>query len=1084
MTPETAPRSGPEPPAKSGPGRSPAGRAAALRNAGLAALALLLAAAVRLPLLPHETDDYAFYLSHWYGFIAANGHFAAMQYEFANYNLPYLYLLAGVAWLFPALSALAAIKGLSLAFELALAALVGVAARLRHPRSAHLPVLAGAAVLAAPPVVLNSAMWAQSDSTYTAFLALALALLLLRRPGFAAAAFGLALSLKLQAVFLFPVFLWLAAKREIGWRAVLPGPAVCLLTLVPAWLTGRPFYDLLLIYVEQADLYRSLSMEAPTLYVWLPGEWFPFWPLGVALCLSVLAGTGALVRRSRERITPDLLVTLAAFSTLVTPYLLPKMFDRYFYPAVVFAIVLAFFRPRFAAAPFVVALAAVSSNLAGRFGLDAAFTGRAFSVALFVLLVVLGRALLRDLGYLAPLAAVRSRLAGKARRAWRVGAPAAVLPACLAAAFFAAGANGVFDRDRPVTDESTLATLARAANLSAEHRFVGFTRRTPGDDGAVLHERDNALPLGANLVWKGVVHHFGEDSGAQAAALRVLAFALVGLAALLAYGGLRRLVGRRIALGAVLLAFAAAFTPGAGATSPDGALAVFALCLAFHAAAVFVRERRPLPFLLQGGAALSLSFGAAVLLLPFAALGAMSEVRRRDRGGAGNGEGSPGKDRALLPALGRSRHLRAGVGVLLLAGAAFGVNRANEAAFRAAGGRFAEPAVLAVGPAGATDGEAEGPLRRAGRSLLPYFPGGRFEPWRDGLAALLLLGAAVGAAFSRRRLGLLPLAFAGVLAALFPALDPAAAVGAALVFFASVLLAVRRSLGGRPLRVAVGLVAAAFVAMSVFAVGGNRTAPAGEGGEAERTARVREDLREIRRLLRRRAEEPAVFLAAGPFGSGASPDRSRADRLRAGWLLGGNLLVDQAERRHRAEFLVAGPSDFGADFGADSGGAVSGAGPAPLTPGNREVFLYHRAAYDGELGALLDGAGPPRIRAAFTVHLREDDLLYVREDCRPEDQEGLFILHLDPVDPEDLRPHRRQFGFENLDFRFGWRALDRGDPCVARAPLPDWPIRRIVTGQHPGRRDAPWLWRGEFAPSGPLPESSTEASPEASPGAE
>ncbi len=1102
MTSGTAPRSRPVPTSPGGgpPGSAP-GRARALRTAGLAALGLLLAAAARLPLLPHETDDYAFYLSHWYGFIAANGHFAAMQYEFANYNLPYLYLLAGVAWLFPALPTLAAIKGLSLAFEAALAAFAGAAVRLRHPQSAHLPVLAGVAVLAAPPVVLNSAMWAQSDSTYTAFLALALALLLLRRPGFAAAAFGLALSLKLQAVFLLPVFLWLAAKREIGWRPVILGPAVCLLTLVPAWLLGRPFYDLLLIYVEQADLYRSLAMEAPTLYVWLPREWFPFWPLGVALCFSVLWGTGVLVRRSRERVTPDLLVTLAAFSTLVTPYLLPKMFDRYFYPAVVFAIVLAFFRPRFVAVPFVVALAAISSNLAGRFGLDAALTGRAFSVALFVLLVVLGRRLLHDLGYRAPLAAARSRLAGKTRRARRVGAPAAVLSACLAAAFFVGHANGVFDRDRPVADESTLATLARAANLSAEHRFVGFTRRTPGEDGAVRYERDNALPLGANLVWKGVVHHFGEDGGAQAAALRGLAFALVGLAALLAYGGLRRFCGRRIALGAVLLAFAAAFGAAPGGPSPDGALAVFALCLAFHAAAVFVRERRPLPFLLRGGAAVSLSFGAAALLLPFAALGAAAEVRRRGRGRdssrdrnsdrnregrAGNGERSPGRARELLRALSGSRFLRVGVVVLLFAGAVFGVNRANEAALRAEGGRFTEAVSSAVVGAAVAEGEAEGPLARLGRSLLPYAPGGRFEPWRDGLAALLaalaLVGVLVWAAFSRRRLGLLPLAVAGVLAALFPGLDPAATVGAALVFFASVLLAVRRSLGGRPLRVAVGLAMAAFLAISVFAVAGNGTRPADEGGELAARSRVdaRDDLREIRRLLRRRTEEPTVFLAAGPFGSGASDDRLRADRLRAGWLLGGNLLVDHDDRRGLAEFLVAGPPDFGADFGAGPGaGAEAGAeaGPTPLTPRNREVFLYHRAAYDGELGALLEGAGPPRIRAAFAVHLREDALLYVREGCRPEDQEGLFILHLDPVDPEDLRPHRRQFGFENLDFRFAWRALDRGDPCVARVALPDWPIRRIVTGQHPGRRDASWLWRGEFTLSGPSPEAS-------SPGAE
>ena len=56
-----------------------------------------------------------------------------------------------------------------------------------------------------------------------------------------------------------------------------------------------------------------------------------------------------------------MIVTCAATSALLIPFLLPKMHDRYFYPADVFAIVLAFFRPSFW---YIAVLLQVSSTMA------------------------------------------------------------------------------------------------------------------------------------------------------------------------------------------------------------------------------------------------------------------------------------------------------------------------------------------------------------------------------------------------------------------------------------------------------------------------------------------------------------------------------------------------------------------------------------------------------------------------------------------------------------------------------------------------------------------------------------------------
>ena len=170
----------------------------------LLAVGVLLAIMVRYPLLPVETQDYQVHLKPWYDFIVQHGHFAALKYDFANYNVPYLYLLATVAYFLPALHSLFAIKSISIIFDFVLAFFVYRCVRLkyRQPNEGAIPILAALTVLLMPTVVLNSARWGQADAMYTAFLVACLYYLLAGRQAAAFIAFGMAFTFKLQSVFL------------------------------------------------------------------------------------------------------------------------------------------------------------------------------------------------------------------------------------------------------------------------------------------------------------------------------------------------------------------------------------------------------------------------------------------------------------------------------------------------------------------------------------------------------------------------------------------------------------------------------------------------------------------------------------------------------------------------------------------------------------------------------------------------------------------------------------------------------------------------------------------------------------------
>ena len=115
--------------------------------------------------------------------------------------------------------------------------------------------------------------------------------------------------------------------------------------------------------------------------------------------------------------------------------------------------------------------------------------------------------------------------------------------------------------------------------------------------------------------------------------------------------------------------------------------------------------------------------------------------------------------------------------------------------------------------------------------------------------------------------------------------------------------------------------------------------------------------------------------------------------------------------------------------------------------------------------ASLDALDEPLLtQHPWKVHDMGKSLVYVNAECADLDREAPFFLHVYPVDADDLPEHRREWGFENLDFDFAASvSFQEGERCAAARELPDWPIRRISTGQY---TDEGARWTGEFDWSG------------------
>jgi Gpi18-like mannosyltransferase len=316
----------------------------------LCAALILLALVLRWLALPFQSHDMQDFLLQWFDYIVTHGRFAALSDNFYNYTPPYIYMMTAASYLDGIVSRVALIKSISILFDGISAFLIyRIALLVRSDR--RLALLAAALFLNLPTLILNGAVWGQCDIIYTTFL-LGVAYCLIRGLPFQAMlVYAIALSLKVQAIFLAPFFIYLLLTGAIPWRAVILPPIIYGLLMLPAALAGRSWISLIGVYAGQAGFMHSLSAHAPNIYMFfqdgLSEQARSYFGYG-GLLLAGLVSLAVLASHFRVRPPlPPLFIILAMTLWLsLEPSLLPRMHDRYFFPADIFAFLFACLVPR------------------------------------------------------------------------------------------------------------------------------------------------------------------------------------------------------------------------------------------------------------------------------------------------------------------------------------------------------------------------------------------------------------------------------------------------------------------------------------------------------------------------------------------------------------------------------------------------------------------------------------------------------------------------------------------------------------------------------------------------------------------
>ena len=207
--------------------------------------------------------------------------------------------------------------------------------------------------------------------------------------------------------------------------------------------------------------------------------------------------------------------------------------------------------------------------------------------------------------------------------------PLALLLLALSTVFVFGGDRGYFYRGDSHNFISSH-HLVLAVNISPEHGFQRFMRRTIDDDGVTRYRPYNRFPVGSYLIIKLVTLPFGWSHSTQLYAVRIFMLMFFAAAAVLAYLALFRLASNRwVALTATLLAFSSYYLLYFNdVTGNESMIDLFGVMLTFHGMVIFIQEGRLRQLLVKTCIALLLGWHVFALLLPFIVIGLASDLLR------------------------------------------------------------------------------------------------------------------------------------------------------------------------------------------------------------------------------------------------------------------------------------------------------------------------------------------------------------------------------------------------------------------------------------------------------------------------
>ena len=314
------------------------------------AIVTILAIIARILLLKYQSGDYTLFLSPWFNALKLNGGILGLSQNIGNYTPIYMTIMSLLTYL--PIDSLISIKIVSVIFEfIGAIAIINIVKELLSDKKYKdkVSLLIYGLYLFLPTVLLNSAYWAQSDSIYTAFVLLSILYLIKKKYKLSIIFFGIAISFKLQAIFIFPLYvLMYIAERKIKFRYFLYIPLIIFIFSIPKVILSHDLLAGFRINFDQAGTYSQyITLNFPNIYgIFFQGNGSnlintPFKELGTIGIIGtfiLLIALAYLVYTKKTKFDKNAIIEFGLLSILLTTFFLPQMHERYLFMGDVIAL--------------------------------------------------------------------------------------------------------------------------------------------------------------------------------------------------------------------------------------------------------------------------------------------------------------------------------------------------------------------------------------------------------------------------------------------------------------------------------------------------------------------------------------------------------------------------------------------------------------------------------------------------------------------------------------------------------------------------------------------------------------------------
>lgn len=269
---------------------------------------------------------------------------ATLGKQVGNYNFAYQFMISLLVHL--PISPLSAYKFLSSIFDVTLALSAGRLAQsllyLRKGiRDKSLFCLVSTLVLWTPTVWLDSSVWAQCDSIYATFVVLTLVCMVEKKFPLAAAFLGLAMSFKLQAIFIVPfVLLYYIRQKSFSILLIFVSVTCFYVPCLPGLIAGRGLLDPIRVYLDQTSVYPGMWFGYPSFWALVGNDYASLKVPAILTAVALFALLHWYISRNKVDLSnPSNFLYLASLTTWSCVILLPAMHERYGYVSTVLLLI-------------------------------------------------------------------------------------------------------------------------------------------------------------------------------------------------------------------------------------------------------------------------------------------------------------------------------------------------------------------------------------------------------------------------------------------------------------------------------------------------------------------------------------------------------------------------------------------------------------------------------------------------------------------------------------------------------------------------------------------------------------------------